>query len=82
MKEEICSGPYEILKLLGRSIEPPLKIEFDVIIVAASAPNLPEELIKKLKKSVKMIVFKFVEPLPRFNTILGKDVRIQGVLLT
>jgi protein-L-isoaspartate(D-aspartate) O-methyltransferase len=38
------------------SIEPPLKIEFDVIIVAASAPNLPEELIKKLKKNGKMIV--------------------------
>lgn len=38
------------------SIEPPLRTNFDAIIVTASAPNLPENLVKKLKKNGKMVV--------------------------
>ncbi|MBO3801795.1 MAG: protein-L-isoaspartate(D-aspartate) O-methyltransferase [Candidatus Brockarchaeota archaeon] len=38
------------------SIELPLRIEFDAIIVTASAPDLPENLVKKLKKNGKMVV--------------------------
>mgnify|MGYP001626469991 CR=1 FL=1 len=53
---KIGHGPNVDVIVADGSIEPPLRIEFDAIIVAASAPNLPEELIKKLKKSGKMIV--------------------------
>lgn len=38
------------------SIELPLRTEFDAIIVTASAPSLPENLVKKLKKNGKMVV--------------------------
>ncbi len=38
------------------SIEPPVRVTFDAVIVTAAAPSIPEELIRKLANGGRMVI--------------------------